>query len=149
MVSIMDQQATANAPASDTRMHRIVSNSGLKGSRCLRAVPILTLAAALLGCQATGPEDVPGAAAPSRPADPVAAFAARATPGAEDQVLIPETGQIARLRLVRAYYAASGRECREVLLRTAGGAEGSRLLCNDGRAWVDSRPLIGRAPARS
>ena len=73
-------------------------------------------------------------------ADPVAAFAASAAPGSETVVGAAEDGGgSARLRLLRAYNAASGRECREVLVGT-GLAERSRLLCrHEGR--------LGRGPA--
>ncbi len=88
------------------------------------------------------------AAEPVAPiSDPVVAFAAAAGPGAEDTVVLPATGQTARLRLVRAYAAASGRECREVLVGTGGGGS-SRLLCRAGEGWREARPLIGSASGR-
>jgi len=54
------------------------------------------------------------------------------------------------MRLLRAYHAASGRECREVLVG-AGFEERSSLVCRaeDG-AWAPARPLLqgggGRTP---
>ena len=82
----------------------------------------------------------PAAAMPS--ADPVAAFAAAAAPGSETVAVLPETGGSARLRLLRSYSAASGRECREVLVGT-GLDERSRLVCrHEGGAWVAARPLL-------
>jgi hypothetical protein len=48
---------------------------------------------------------------------------------------------------VRAYSAASGRECREVLVRTGGGAQ-TRLLCSAGSGWREARPLLRDAAAR-
>lgn len=57
-------------------------------------------------------------------------------------------GQSARVRLVRAYNAASGRECREVLVG-AGVAERSRLVCAaDAGVWAEARPLLGGGATR-
>ena len=83
---------------------------------------------------------------PAPISDPVVAFAAAASPGAEDSVVLPGTGQTARVRMVRSYAAASGRECREVQVRTGGGAE-TRLLCRAGTGWREARPLIRNALA--
>lgn len=94
---------------------------------------------------ATAPQAVVEPAAPI--SDPVVAFAAAASPGAEDTVVLAETGQSARVRLVRAYAAASGRECREVLVRAGGGSR-SRLLCRAGEGWREARPLIGGGTGR-
>ena len=83
------------------------------------------------------------AAAPSAAGDPVTAFAASAAPGSETVAVLPETGGSARLRLLRSYAAASGRECREVLIGTGIG-ERSRLVCrNENGGWVPARPLLG------
>lgn len=68
-------------------------------------------------------------------------------PGAEDTIVLPGTGQTARVRLVRAYAAASGRECREVLVGTGGGGT-SRLLCRAGEGWREARPLITAGTGR-
>lgn len=99
------------------------------------------------GCADT--EEASTAQVPGAPgiADPVMAFAAAASPGAEDSVVLAGTGQPARLRLVRSYAAASGRECREVEVR-AGGEATSRLLCRAGQGWRDARPLIRGGAAR-
>jgi hypothetical protein len=85
------------------------------------------------------------AAAPGAPAvvasdDPVIVFAARAQPGQQDRVTLPG-GQSATVRLVRAYAAASGRECREVVVGSGLG-ERSRLLCNGEGGWAEARPLL-------
>ncbi len=71
-----------------------------------------------------------------RGTDPLAAFAASATPGATGVV----EGQPARL--VRVYHAASGRECREVLLG-AGLSQRAAVACRqpDG-SFASSRPLL-------
>lgn len=127
-----------------------------------RLVPVLALAGLVLaGCAGTGPDaavqpqagsagglaPITGAAPATAPAaggDPVAAFAASAVPGTAG-------GQGARMRLLRAYHAASGRECREVLVGT-GFEERSSLVCRgEGGAWVQARPLLqssggGRGP---
>ena len=88
------------------------------------------------------------ASAPVAAADPVAAFAATATPGAETVALVPDAGGRARLRLLRSYTAASGRECREVLVGT-GLAERSRLVCRGEAGWTPARPLLRGGGGRS
>ncbi|GAA0578722.1 hypothetical protein GCM10009416_16480 [Craurococcus roseus] len=93
---------------------------------------------------ASGGRTVPStdpAALSSVPADPVVAFAASAMPGAETVAVVPEAGGSARLRLLRSYAAASGRECREVLIGT-GLAERTRLVCRDDGVWAPARPLL-------
>ncbi|HWT08281.1 MAG TPA: DVU3141 family protein [Roseomonas sp.] len=96
----------------------------------------------LAGCAETGVAPAPGAEAAVAPiSDPVVAFAASAGPGAQETVTLPSTGQTVQLRLVRAYAAASGRECREVQMGTGGGSS-SRLLCSAGTGWREARPLI-------
>ncbi|UFN48694.1 hypothetical protein LPC08_22215 [Roseomonas sp. OT10] len=92
----------------------------------------------------------PVAATPARPADSLAAFAGRAAPGQQESVTLPDSGRAAVVRLVRAYSAASGRECRE--LQIGGAAEGrGALYCQDPVAgWVPARPLLrGGALGRS
>lgn len=119
---------------------------GAAGTRCTRLgflAGLLLLAAC--AADGTAPRQAAGPVAPI--SDPVVAFAAAASPGAEDTVLLPGTGQTARVRLVRAYAAASGRECREVLVATGGGGA-SRLLCRAGDGWREARPLIGSASGR-
>ncbi len=101
---------------------------------------------ALATCGCAKPFGAPGTAqqqpAASPSGDPVAAFAAGAAPGSETVAVLPETGGSARLRLLRAYSAASGRECREVLIGT-GLAERTRLVCrNEGGGWAPARPLL-------
>jgi len=116
----------------------------------------------LLAVAACGCADLSARGGTARPADaaavaslaasdPVAAFAASAVPGAETVATLPEAGGSARLRLLRSYNAASGRECREVLIGT-GLSERTRLVCRqDGGGWVPARPLLsggGGAAAR-
>lgn len=103
--------------------------------------------AVLAGCAEPAAVMAPGGDAPVAISDPVVAFAANASPGAEESVVLPATGQTARLRMVRAYAAASGRECREIQVNTGGGAQ-MRLLCRAGTGWREARPLLRDAAAR-
>lgn len=105
------------------------------------------LALLVAGCaELAGDTSASVADTPAPITDPVVAFAASASPGAEDSVVLTGTGQTARVRMVRAYAAASGRECREVLVRTGSGTE-TRLLCRAGTGWREARPLIRNAAA--
>lgn len=96
------------------------------------------------GCAQIPGTSAPMVAAPvpvaAAPMDAVVAFAATARPGAEATVTL-DTGRSARVRLLRAYNAASGRECREVLIG-GGIEERSRLVCQAGDQWADARPLL-------
>jgi hypothetical protein len=75
------------------------------------------------------------------PQDPLAAFAAQAVPGAEGRIVLQD-GQPAQVRMVRSYYAASGRECREMLVGT-GLAQRAQVVCRaEGTGWAASRPLL-------
>jgi hypothetical protein len=120
----------------------------LRGLRGL--IPGLAAAGLLAGCSslrlpelsgmsggALGTSTVVAAApAPAAPSDPLAAFAASAAPGTEGVV----QGQ--RVRLARAYAAASGRECRELLVGSGAG-ERSALVCRDEvSGWALTRPLL-------
>lgn len=109
--------------------------------------PLLSLSLAVLlpGCESLGipnPLTVfdgsePGTvvvAMPALPADPLAAFAFSASPGQEG--VVPGVG---RVRLLRAYAAASGHDCREVSL----GYDRASLVCRDATgAVVPTRPLL-------
>ncbi|MFB9969680.1 hypothetical protein ACFFMP_06400 [Pseudoroseomonas cervicalis] len=99
----------------------------------------------------SGPREIPPAqvaAPPPRPADPVAAFLATAQPG-QQGVVAPEAGLApVPVRVVRAYNAGSGRECRELAI---GGGTASRpaLYCEGPAGWEAARPLLrGGAVAR-
>jgi hypothetical protein len=111
------------------------------GKAPLSAVTLLAVVL-LGGCAAGAPGQraaIP--AAPPPPTDPVAAFAAQAQPGSEARILLAD-GQSTTARLARSYSAASGRECREVLLGT-GAAQHSRLVCQaENGGWVATRPLL-------
>ncbi len=74
--------------------------------------------------------------------DPLAAFAASAAPGA--QASMPGGGSV---RLARAYTAASGRECRELLLGQ-GVEERGATYCREEQGWVAARPLLRGGTAR-
>lgn len=68
--------------------------------------------------------------------DPLAAFAASAGPGQEGSV----NGE--RVRLARAYNAASGRECREMLLGS-GQRERAAVACREADGnFISARPLL-------
>jgi hypothetical protein len=107
----------------------------------------LAASALVVGCADSTAVIAPGSEAPAPISDPVVAFAANGLPGAEDSVVLPSTGQTARLRMVRSYAAASGRECREVQVTTGGGSY-TRLLCGVGTGWREARPLMRDAVAR-
>jgi hypothetical protein len=71
-----------------------------------------------------------------RGVDALAEFAATAQPGSVGTV----NGE--RVRLNRAYNAASGRECREVILGI-GNSERSAVACRDAAGnFVSSQPLL-------
>jgi hypothetical protein len=103
---------------------------------------IALLAGVLVGCADGGAgQRAAVTAAPPAPTDPVVAFAAQAQPGQESRILLAG-GQSTTARLARSYNAASGRECREVLLGT-GAAQRSQLVCQaENGGWVASRPLL-------
>jgi len=87
------------------------------------------------------------AAAPRAAAqqDALGQFVAHAAPGQESTVTMSD-GRPARVQVLRAYAAASGRECREVLM---GGTAGrASLLCESEGQWVATRPLLGGGGAR-
>ena len=102
-------------------------------------VPCIFLALAACG---GGQGSVPETPQPaSRILDPVAAFAADSGGQAERQILLPDTGESAKLRMLRQYTAASGRECREVRV-TARNLDNTRLFCQAGTGWIEARPLL-------
>lgn len=79
------------------------------------------------------------AVAPST--DPLVVFASQAQPGSSSRIMLAD-GTPASVRLVRAYNAASGRQCREVLVGI-GSVERSRLVCDAGNGgWMEARPLL-------
>ena len=125
--------------------------SGASGRRTMGTFPATALLGALLlaGCGAAAPEaTLASAAAPAVVAqDPLGRFVAGAAPGQSGTVFLAD-GQPTQVRVVRAYAAASGRECREVQLG-AGYAGRASLLCQADGQWVAARPLLlGSGAAR-
>ncbi|SHJ05287.1 common-antigen outer membrane protein [Roseomonas rosea] len=98
-----------------------------------------------LGPAPTSPPPATNVVVPARPADPLAAFAARAQAGQTETVSVPGSGRVVAARMVRSYNAASGRECRELQFGpsgVAGGAPGA-TYCNDPtQGWVAARALL-------
>jgi hypothetical protein len=75
-------------------------------------------------------------APPPAPSDPLLVFAAATPPGGSGVV----DGQ--RVRVGRAYTAASGRDCRELLVGSGLG-ERATLACHDPvTGWSLARPLL-------
>jgi hypothetical protein len=121
---------------------------GRRPQRCGAGWTFALVASALVvGCAGPTAVIAPGSETAAPISDPVVAFAANGLPGAEDSVVLPSTGQTARLRMVRSYAAASGRECREVQVTTGGGSY-TRLLCGLGTGWREARPLMRDSVAR-
>jgi hypothetical protein len=98
----------------------------------------------LPGCGLEMPDFSTGAAAAPAPVvsavprgpDPLGDFAETATPGSVGFV----NGE--RARLVRAYNAASGRECREIILGS-GTSERAAVACRSASGqFVSSTPLL-------
>ena len=130
-----------NFASGNRTLYFLARSTGATASRALAGLAFLSVA----GCaQLTGPAaetaPPPRAAAPG-PMDAVTTFAATARPGAETTLPLDESGRSARVRLLRAYNAASGRECREVLIG-GGMEERSRLLCQADGQWAEARPLL-------
>src|SRR5438552_17795 len=65
--------------------------------------------------------------------DPLGRFVATAAPGQSGTVVLAD-GRAAEVRVVRAYAAASGRECREVIVG-AGNAGRASVLCQADGQW--------------
>jgi hypothetical protein len=122
----------------------------MDGSASRRLVALAALLCPLLlaGCGSVSLDGATAAApaAPPVPADPLVAFAASATPGTESRVVLVD-GSPALVRMTRSYFAASGRECRELLVGS-GMAQRVQLVCSgeDG-AWNTARPLLPGAGA--
>src|SRR5690349_6578426 len=93
------------------------------------STPVALLGALLLaGCAGQGQPAATLASTPApaaMPQDPLGRFVASAAPGQSGTVVLAD-GRATQVQVLRAYAAASGRECREVLV---GGAGRSSLLC--------------------
>jgi hypothetical protein len=130
----------ADTPLKSLRNPSLGKHRG--AGRALR-LPAAMAGLLMLGACAGNPfgRTVPPAETVAAPPDPIVDFAARASPGATGSVRLAG-GQPASVRLARSYYAASGRECREVLVG-AGMSQRSQLVCKaDADTWVASRPLL-------
>lgn len=79
-------------------------------------------------------------AAPALPTDPLAQFAISAAPGTESSVTLASGGTV-RARVGRRYVAASGRDCREVLLGS-GVEERTQLVCAGPEGTHLTPPLL-------
>src|SRR5689334_11747773 len=89
------------------------SLAGVSARAALCGVLLILAGCATADSMLSGPAT---ASAPSPPPqDPLARFLATAARGQEGMVALGD-GRTARVRVVRAYAAASGRECREVLI---------------------------------
>lgn len=155
-------EAMLTGPAS-ARRKRPTRPAAARAAATIRplALLVLTLAGPVLGGCARGtaesswwnpagigpaPQSPPPATdvvLPARAADPLAGFAARARQGQAESVQLPQG--VVSARMVRAYNAASGRECRELQFGPsgiAGGAPGA-TYCNDpSQGWVAARALL-------
>ncbi|WP_431268730.1 DVU3141 family protein [Dankookia sp. P2] len=126
--------------------------SGASGRPALKTSTPLALLGALLllaGCGVDRPAATP-AAAPvpvSAQQDPLGQFVGSMPPGHAGTVVLAD-GRTTQARVVRAYAAASGRDCREVILG-AGTTGQASLLCQSEGQWVATRPLLlGSGAAR-
>lgn len=130
----------------------MISVSGASGRPAMGTstpLALLGLLCLLAGCgadrQAAMPAATPAAAMVQQ--DPLGQFVASTPPGQAGMVVLAD-GRSTEARVVRAYAAASGRECREVILG-AGTAGRASLLCQSEGQWVAARPLLpgsGTAP---
>ncbi|HYZ33275.1 MAG TPA: hypothetical protein VE684_13480, partial [Crenalkalicoccus sp.] len=85
---------------------------------------------------------LPGTPAPATASAPPPAAPAPAPIAGAETLVTTEDGRQLPARLLRSYFAASGRECREVLLGS-GLEERSSVICAQDGAWVVSPPLLG------
>jgi hypothetical protein len=98
----------------------------------------------LAGCVADAARDgieQASLGSPVRPADPLAEFAGRGMPGAQESVVLAGGGAVPA-RITREYAAASGRECREVMVGAAATARPQVYCRSDSGGWVAARPLL-------
>lgn len=80
-------------------------------------------------------------AAPVTPSDPLAAFAMATPAGGRGSISVNGIAQ--PVRVMRVYHAASGRECREIVLG-AGSAERAQLVCSDPESGMRLTPPLLR-----
>ncbi|WP_158537283.1 hypothetical protein [Humitalea rosea] len=121
-------------------------NGGCRLSRFVALAPALAVVLMTSGCAMPSFLRAPGApietsAIPARPMEPLALFASRAAPGQEDRVEPAAGSPPVPVRLIRAWNAGSGRECREVAI--GGTREATRqVFCQHGASWEAARPLL-------
>ena len=120
---------------------------GCSGRWCGAGVLHILLLLSLVGCGSMADRTPTATSEPMRILDPVVAFAADPSVNGEAQVVLPDTGESVRLRLVRQYAAASGRECREVRVAYRSG-EQNRLFCRAGTGWIEARQLLSQPGIR-
>ena len=120
---------------------------GCSGRWCGAGVLHLLLLLSLVGCGSMADRAPTATSEPMRILDPVVAFAADPSVNGEAQVVLPDTGETVRLRMVRQYAAASGRECREVRVAYRSG-EQNRLFCRAGTGWIEARQLLSQPGIR-
>ena len=120
---------------------------GCSGRWCGAGVLHLLLLLSLVGCGSMADRTPTATSEPMRILDPVVAFAADPSVNGEAQVVLPDTGETVRLRMVRQYAAASGRECREVRVAYRSG-EQNRLFCRAGTGWIEARQLLSQPGIR-
>lgn len=77
--------------------------------------------------------------------DPLSQFALASSQGTEGVVAVAG-GSTQRARVVRAYNAASGRQCREIVFGSGMG-ERAQLVCGDAHGFQVAPPLL-RGAAR-
>jgi len=108
------------------------------------SVGILCGALLLGGCSTTWPWKRGAApeatAARVEPVDQVLAAASTAAPGVASRVVTAD-GAVATVVVERSYFAASGRECREVSTAGSSGYGERRILCLTKAGWAWSRPV--------
>ncbi len=130
-----------------------------RGRRVPSAVLVASLAASLVGCStitswqsqpaapktasAGGRETPP----PAENSSPLLRLVGTMPVSIDQTFREPATGELLRIRVVRSYSAASGRECREYVVTYQSGDGSSRVACVSGDRWVDARPLRKNATA--
>jgi hypothetical protein len=128
-------------------MRKDFMGMGCSGRWCGAGVLHILLLLSLVGCGSMADRTPTATSEPMRILDPVVAFAAEPPVNGEAQVVLPDTGETVRLRMVRQYAAASGRECREVRVVYRTG-EQNRLFCRAGTGWIEARQLVSQSDAR-
>lgn len=90
---------------------------------------------------AAAPRAAAPAAAPTSSADPLLRLVATMPLTGEQSFREPVTGENLRVRVLRSYAAASGRQCREYQILTARDERQVRVACSGTDGWVQARRL--------